>query len=59
VNEKGVPEKNEKPYDKVTGDILTKVKTFFKPKYDDLKKPKKEKEDDIKLIKHISILLKS
>ena len=47
VNEKGAPEKNRKPYDKVTGDELNKVKTYLKPKDDVVKQPKKEnKEDD-------------
>ena len=31
VNEKGASYKNGKSYDKVTGDELTKVKTYFKP----------------------------
>jgi len=45
IQEKGTPEKNGKPYEVVSGDELNKVKGYFKPKDDDLKKPK-EKSDD-------------
>ena len=49
VNEKGVPEKNGKPLDKVTEDELNKVKGYFKPKDDDnTKKPKKEDDKEPK-----------
>jgi hypothetical protein len=49
VNEKGVPEKNGKPLDKVTEDELNKVRGYFKPKDDDnTKKPKKEDDKEPK-----------
>ena len=48
IGEKGEPQKDGKPYDKVTGDELNRVKTYFKPKDDDVKQPKKENKVDDK-----------
>ena len=42
IKEKGVPEKDGKPFDVVSGDELEKVKTYFKPKEAEGKKPKEK-----------------
>ena len=47
IQEKGVPEKDGKPLEVVSGEELEKVKKYFKPKDDDLNKLK-SKEDEIK-----------
>ena len=47
IQEKGTPEKDGKPFEVVSGEELEKVKTYFKPKNEDLNK-QKEKEDNCK-----------